>query len=88
MKEKEAKKAHLKIAIDSVAKEDYAGYLRDELNTDYERIEIYKELQRDLFAEALDAQNDYQFFEKIFFNDLEQVVIAKKKSLTKKWGEL
>jgi len=50
MKEKEAKKAHLKIAIDSVAKEDYAGYLRDELNTDYERIEIYKELQRDLFA--------------------------------------
>jgi hypothetical protein len=76
--EKEAKKAHLKIAVESINKEDYAGYLRREVESDIETLQVYREIRQHIANKAIDAQNNYFHFEKIFFNDLERVVISKK----------
>jgi hypothetical protein len=41
LRDRDAKKQHLIVAVESINKEDYAGYLKNEIVNDYNRLEYY-----------------------------------------------
>ena len=70
----------LQAIVDTLSKEDFTAFLRADLDDDTERHELYAEMRDYIKDETLDYQRRFAGFEKIFFSELENIVIKKKQS--------